>query len=90
MEHINISIDGLVQGVRFRLTSKAVADHLRIKGIVKNMPDGSVYIEAEGKRPQLELFLEWCREGPDNAKVEKVTTVDGELKNYRNFDIVRK
>lgn len=89
MEHLQINIKGRVQGVFFRLTSKAVADQIGIKGMIKNLPDGSVYIEAEGKPFQLKLFLEWCEEGPENAQVEKVVIHKGELQNYRNFEIIK-
>lgn len=90
MKHINIKITGKVQGVFFRVSTKAVADQMGIKGLVKNEKDGSVYIEAEGDVTILEMFVEWCNEGPEKAKVENVTIVDGEIKNYRNFEVVKK
>lgn len=90
MKHINITVQGKVQGVFFRASTKAVADQLGVKGLVRNEKDGSVYIEAEGDDFSLESFLEWCHEGPQNAKVEKVETVEDELKNYRNFEVVKK
>ena len=90
MKHINITIRGKVQGVFFRASTKAVADQLGVKGLVRNEKDGSVYIEAEGDAFSLESFLEWCHEGPQKAEVEKVETAEGELKNYRNFEVVKK
>ena len=90
MKHINIKVTGKVQGVFFRASTKAVADQMGVKGLVKNEKDGSVYIEAEADATILEMFIEWCNEGPDKANVENVTVVDGELKNYRNFEVVKK
>ena len=90
MKHINIQISGKVQGVFFRASTKAVADQMGIKGLVKNEKDGSVYIEAEGDAMSLSMFLEWCNDGPDKAIVENVTVADAELKNYRNFEVVKK
>lgn len=90
MKHIKIKVIGQVQGVFFRASTKAVADQMGIKGLVKNEKDGSVYIEAEGAETFLEMFVEWCNEGPDKSKVEKVEITDGELKNYRNFEVVKK
>lgn len=90
MKHLNITVSGKVQGVFFRMATKAVADQLQVKGLVKNMPDGSVYIEAEGDDFSLESFLEWCNEGPLQASVQKVEVVEGEAKNYRNFEILKK
>ena len=90
MKHFNIIVQGKVQGVSFRISTKAVADQLRVKGLVKNMPDGSVYIEAEGDDFSLDSFLEWCNEGPLQASVQKVEVVEAEVKNYRNFEILKK
>jgi acylphosphatase len=90
MKHLNLTVYGKVQGVFFRAATKAVADQLKIKGFVKNQSDGTVYIEAEGDDFSLESFTEWCHEGPENAIVEKVDITEGETKNYRNFEIVKK
>lgn len=90
MKHLNITVHGKVHGVFYRASTKAVADQLGVKGLVKNMKDGTVYIEAEGDEFSIESFLEWCHEGPEKAKVEKVETVEGEIKNYRNFEVIKK
>lgn len=90
IKHLDIIVSGKVQGVFFRLSTKAVADQLGVKGIAQNHADGTVYIEAEGDRFALESFLEWCHEGPERADVEKVASVEGEMKNYRNFEVIRK
>lgn len=90
MRHLDIIISGKVQGVFFRATSKAVADQLGIKGTARNLADGNVLIEAEGDDFSLELFLEFCHKGSDRAVVEKVDVTEGEMKNFRNFEIVKK
>jgi len=90
MKHINIKVTGKVQGVFFRASTKAVADQMGVKGFVKNEKDGSVYVEAEGEATILDIFVDWCKEGPEKAKVEHVEITDGEIKNYRNFEVVKK
>lgn len=90
MKHITIKVTGKVQGVFFRASTKAVADQMGVKGLVKNQKDGSVYIEAEGSATILDLFLDWCKEGPEKALVENVEVADGEIKNYRNFEVIKK
>lgn len=90
MKHINIKITGKVQGVFFRASTKAVADQIGIKGFVKNEKDGSVYVEAEGLATFLEMFVEWCNNGPEKSVVEKVEISEGELKNFNNFEVVKK
>lgn len=90
IKHIKIKISGKVQGVSFRAITKVVADQMGIRGMVRNEADGTVYMEAEGDDTLLEVFMEWCNEGPDRAKIENVEVTEGELKNYRNFEIIKK
>ena len=89
MKHLDIIVKGKVQGVFYRAATKAVADQLRVKGYVRNESNLDVYVAAEGDDISLEMFLEWCREGPQEASVTSVETREGELKNYRNFEIVK-
>lgn len=90
MKHLDIVVSGKVQKVSYRAMAKAVADQLGIKGTAKNSLDGTVFIEAEGDEFSLELFLEFCHKGSDRSVVENVIYTEGELKNYRNFEIVKK
>lgn len=90
MKNLQIKVYGKVQGVFFRASTKATADFLGIKGLVMNQSDGSVYMEAEGDDFSLQEFLDFCAKGPDKAQVEKVETHEGPLKNYRNFEIVKR
>ncbi|MDQ1140486.1 acylphosphatase [Pedobacter agri] len=90
MKHLNIKVVGKVQGVFFRASTKAVADQMGIKGFVKNEKDGSVHIEAEAEPFILEPFVDWCKEGPDKSVVEHVEVTEGELKNFQNFEVVKK
>ncbi len=87
MKHLNIKIYGLVQGIFFRATAKEQADKLNITGFAKNMPDGSVCIEAEGEENNLDKFVKWCHLGPSMARVEKVTTTSDKLNNFSRFEI---
>ncbi len=89
MKHIAIIITGKVQGVWYRASAKAKADELGLKGIARNEADGSVYIEAEGSAEKLFQLILWCHNGPPGARVEKVTTTDGEVKGHKDFRIER-
>lgn len=86
--HLNIKIYGKVQGVFFRSYAKNEAEELSIKGFVKNEIDGSVYMESEGERPDLEEFIERLRRPPKSAKVERVDVEEGEIKGYNGFDVI--
>jgi acylphosphatase len=80
-----ISVRGLVQGVGFRWSAVREARKRGIAGIIKNLSDGNVYIEAEGSREQLNAFAEWCKEGP--GIVESVTSEVFPPVNYIDFRI---
>ncbi|MDB5018826.1 MAG: acyP [Mucilaginibacter sp.] len=90
IKHIEIVVKGKVQGVSYRAATKAVADQLGVKGTIKNEPNGDVAIVAEADDISLEMFMDWCNEGPQGAVVTSVESFEGELKNYRNFEIVKK
>jgi len=89
MIHLDIVVKGKVQGVFYRAATKAVADQLGVKGFIKNEQNGDVSIAAEADGLALEMFLDWCNEGPQHANVTSVESHEGELKNYRNFEIVK-
>ena len=67
-----IKVTGRVQGVGFRHACLREARFLGIHGYVKNQPEGSVYIEAEGTTEQLGQLVEWCKRGPGYGTVEDV------------------
>ena len=64
---------GLVQGVGFRYYIHARARTLDVTGFVRNLPDGSVELVAEGQRPALEELLRAMQRGPLGARVTNVT-----------------
>ena len=80
-----IHVRGYVQGVGFRWSAVKEAKRKDISGFVKNMSDGSVYIEAEGSRKQLDAFVEWCIKGPGH--VESVTADPYPAVNYKDFRV---
>ena len=82
-----IHISGQVQGVGFRWSAANEARSLGITGYVKNLSDGSVYIEAEGSREQLNAFVEWCKRGPGYSLVELVNVDSFPPVNYTDFKI---
>ncbi|KKR80491.1 MAG: Acylphosphatase [Candidatus Daviesbacteria bacterium GW2011_GWA1_41_61] len=87
IKHFNIRIFGLVQGVFFRDFTRQQAEKLNIKGFGQNMPDGSVYIGAEGEPPALKEFIKWCQKGPPLAKVDRVEISEGTVSHFTEFII---
>lgn len=88
-KHFTIRVSGLVQRVFFRASTKQKADSLKVTGFVRNEPDGSVYIEAEGSEQDLKRFVQWCHQGPPNARVDECDVRDGEVSGYSAFEIRR-
>lgn len=87
---VNIIVRGKVQGVFFRQSAQMKAEELGLKGMVKNLPSGEVYVEAEGETENVEELIDWCRdEGSYSSIVTGIKVEEQDLKGYTRFDIVR-
>jgi acylphosphatase len=67
-----VIIEGRVQGVFFRQHTEEMAFRLGVKGWVRNRRDGSVEAVFEGEREQVDQIIQWCHQGPSEARVTKV------------------
>lgn len=67
MKAVTMKVTGLVQGVGFRWTTQMIAQELGITGTVKNNPDGSVSIVAQGEELPLEHFIKKIKASPSVA-----------------------
>lgn len=68
----HLIIEGRVQGVWFRDSTRNEATRLNLTGWVKNRFDGSVELVAEGSREEVKKLIEWCHHGPPGARVTMV------------------
>ena len=66
---------GKVQGVFFRHSARLEAQRLQIRGIARNLPDGSVEVLAHGAPSAIEELWLWLHRGPSEAKVSEVREV---------------
>jgi acylphosphatase len=71
-KRVIIRIYGFVQGVGFRYYTIGEAQKLGLSGWVKNEPDGSITIVAEGEEDKLKKMIDWAKKGPSWASVEDV------------------
>ncbi len=87
---MQIYYSGHVQGVGFRYTAKTVAAGFELTGTVRNLPDGSVELVAEGARGELEAFRDAIR-GAGLAGFIHGERIDwADAKNeFKGFEIVR-
>lgn len=87
---VRVLYGGRVQGVGFRYNAKSLVRGFEVAGIVRNLLDGRVELEAEGEREELEAFLQAIRDsgvGP-LIKREDVSWTKAEGV-FRGFEIVR-
>jgi acylphosphatase len=69
IQQLTIIVHGRVQGVFYRDSTMRKARELGLVGTVRNLPDGTVQIEAQGPVAALEGLIRWAREGPRAAVV---------------------
>ena len=65
-----------MQGVGFRHWTARTALSLGLTGWVRNLPDGSVEVQAQGERESLDKMAVWLRRGPSSARVTRLTIIE--------------
>ena len=88
-ETVKLIVEGKVQGVFYRQSTREKAVALGLTGTVKNLPDGHVEIIATGTAEQLQQLKQWCNQGPPRAVVTKVSSTPLPLQPFKNFLIIR-
>jgi len=83
----HLIIEGRVQGVWFRDSTRNEATRLNLTGWVKNRFDGSVELVAEGSQEEVKKLIEWCHHGPPSARVTMVHEIKEDYTG--NFDSFR-
>jgi acylphosphatase len=90
MRRVRALVRGRVQGVGFRWSAREVALGLGLKGWVRNLPSGDVETVAEGDPDAVARYVEWLREGPPSARVERVDASDeAPTGEFRTFGLGR-
>lgn len=86
---VRLIIEGRVQGVWFRDSTRRKARELGVRGWVKNRYDGGVELLAEGPEEDVNELIAWCHQGPPSARVDRVEKTGEEWKDeFDSFDIV--
>jgi acylphosphatase len=84
---IRAIVQGRVQGVFYRDSCRAQARRLGVRGWVRNRPDGTVEVVAEGSRDRVDQLLTWCRQGPPRATVTGISLTDEVPAAERSFRV---
>jgi len=83
----NFIVTGRVQGVWFRSRTKDTAHEIGVTGWVKNLPDGTVEVQATGTKTQLTQLEAWLNIGPEKSNVTKVESKETPYKQHKKFKI---
>ena len=87
MKAVQVRVTGRVQGVSFRWYAQEQARRSGVSGWVRNEPDGSVLLHAEGEDDAVDALVAWCHDGPGMAHVRDVATRRAATLGARSFDI---
>lgn len=89
---MTLIIRGKVQRVGFRYSVVDFVDQskLPVVGYVRNMPDGSVHVLAQGDIESLKELHRFCTKGPPRAEVREVDEdlIQIEQREYSDFTIL--
>lgn len=72
VKRVRVLVSGRVQGVFFRARCARLARDAGLGGFVRNRPDGRVEAAFEGPAEAVDRLVDWCRGGPDPARVDHV------------------
>ena len=78
---------GFVQGVGFRFAVQRAAESRGVAGWVRNRPDGRVEAVFEGDLEDVAALVEFCRQGPRGAAVDRVEVVSESAEGLRGFRV---
>ncbi len=85
----DILFNGRVQGVGFRATTHHIAQTLRITGWVRNEPDGSVRLVAEGPEQDVLALLSTLNDTKGHLIHSRVDTFSTPTGEFESFEIRR-
>jgi acylphosphatase len=78
---------GRVQGVGFRYTAVRIAARFQVTGFVRNLPDGRVYLVAEGPPKEVNEFLEAIEQVMGRYIRGKTETTGPATGEFRDFGV---
>jgi acylphosphatase len=82
-----VVVNGRVQGVFFRDTTRRRAEAAGVAGWVRNTPEGAVEAVFEGEPAAVEELVEFCRRGPSRAEVTSVEVEEEQPEGLTGFEV---
>lgn len=87
MKAVQARVSGRVQGVSFRWYTQEKARALGVAGWVRNEPDGTVLVHAEGEAEAVDALVAWCHDGPALARVTAVAVREASPGGATTFEV---
>lgn len=91
MLRMTLNIKGRVQkvGYRYSVVNYVMESGHQLTGVVRNLPDGSVEVIAEGELEELKELHRFCSKGPPTSNVREIKQEIGPInsRQYSEFRI---
>ncbi|AAM71374.1 MAG TPA: acylphosphatase [Chlorobaculum sp.] len=78
-KRVHIIVSGLVQGVGFRMFVLREASARSLSGWTRNLPDGTVEVEAQGDSGRVDELIRQIRIGPSRSSVTSIKVKEIEV-----------
>ena len=84
---VRLAVTGSVQGVGLRAATQRRALALGVRGWVRNEPDGTVAVHAEGPADGVQRLTELLAQGPPGGQVERVVCTEVRPEGHEQFAV---
>ncbi len=84
-----VIVEGRVQGVWFRESTRRQAESVGVSGWVRNLPDGGVEAVFEGDAEKVATMVAWAGHGPESAVVTQHESWSEAPEGLSGFEIRR-
>ena len=87
IKRLRANFTGNVQGIGFRYTARSLAKDLQVSGWVRNVPDGSVELVAEGEETFLKDLLSQIQHELNYARYKESVNWEPATGEFSLFEI---
>ena len=85
---VRLYVNGLVQGVFFRIFVKENAERYNVKGFIRNLEDGRIEVFLEGNVDEVNKMIELCKKGPRHSQIKDIKIKQERFQSFRTFKIL--
>jgi len=84
----HLTLQGDVQGVGLRWSCRSRAWWHGLGGWVRNDAQGTVSLEIEGSEQAVNRFIDWLRQNPGYARIDKLTIEEQAPTGAKQFKVI--